>query len=67
MSGALFPGHVILPESVWQCEQWEAGQVRSHLERIRKAAEEVFAYQWHDNDEDAVKALEALRAAINGT
>jgi hypothetical protein len=41
-------------------------ELAAHLERIQKAAKTVFEFQWHDNDEAAVKALEKLRGAING-
>ena len=64
MNGALFPGHYIIPEYIVHRDQSERAQLEVRLKRIREAAERVFAYQWHDNDADAVKALEALRGEI---
>lgn len=35
------------------------------LEKIEKAAEEVVYFDWRDNDDDAVEAIETLRDELN--
>lgn len=39
--------------------------VRVENEKIRKCAEKVVWFDWSDNDDDAVKAIDELRKALD--
>jgi hypothetical protein len=46
-------------------EEVLARKIKEANRQLRAAAERVCAFDWSDNDADAVKAIEALRAALS--
>lgn len=43
-----------------------AKEAADEIERLQAAAERVCWFDWSDNDDDAVAAIEALRRALEG-
>lgn len=72
------PGSPHLCTHIWTGREWrpmltdedilraEIARLKAADEKLRAAAKDVCWFDWSDNDDDAVEAIEKLRAALGG-